>query len=153
MAHRSEQGNVLGFVLVGALLVATLLGGIYVVRHSAQQGGGTNVATTDESDNKATAPGDSADNAKNTDNNETQQSGTSGSTSSGDSLKDALDKQSSNQTTTQSSSTSSSSSSETTSSSAASLPQTGPADTFAMILGAVLLTGTGFAYAQSRRLI
>ena len=34
MAHRSEQGNILGFVLVGALLVALLLGGIYVVRNT-----------------------------------------------------------------------------------------------------------------------
>ena len=33
MAHRNEQGNVLAFVLVGAVLAALLVGGIFIVKN------------------------------------------------------------------------------------------------------------------------
>ena len=60
MARRSEQGNVLGFVLVGALLVALLLGGIYVARNSmgqlATNNGSSVPSATDGVSDKDTEP-------------------------------------------------------------------------------------------------
>ena len=36
MAHRSEKGSVIGFVLVGTALAAAFVGGVYMVRHSGE---------------------------------------------------------------------------------------------------------------------
>lgn len=135
MAHRSEQGNVLGFVLVGALLVALLLGGIYVVRHTMSGNSGSEVVNNDTS-----SPSTSDESEKSDD----------------QSLKDALKQQSSSNqqnsspSTTDSHSNSSSSSSSTH---ADTLPETGPSETTAAIVGATLLVGAGVSYSRSRRLI
>ena len=139
MAHRSEQGNVLGFVLVGALLVALLLGGIYVVRHTISGQGNANVANNEQSGTSTTADPDSAQ-------NETTTPDASGDAQSDQALKDALNQQSS-------SNEQQSSGNSNTSTQTPVLPETGPADTLAAMLGATLLVGVGFSYARSRRLI
>ena len=139
MAHRSEQGNVLGFVLVGALLVALLLGGIYVVRHTISGQGNANVANNEQSGTSTTADPDSAQ-------NETTTPDASGDAQSDQALKDALNQQSS-------SNEQQSSGNSNTSTQTPVLPETGPADTLAAMLGATLLVGAGFSYARSRRLI
>lgn len=145
MAHRSEQGNVLGFVLVGALLVALLLGGIFVVRHTiANQGDtGANVAS-----NEAEDPDSASDNTSETDKSSSE-STDKGASSSNQSLKDALDAQNSQNRGNSGTSANQASGSHD----ADTLPETGPADTAFAIVGATLLVGTGAAYAGSRRLI
>lgn len=160
MARRIEQGSILGFVLVGAVLVGLLVGGIYLVRHNTEsQTGGESVV----SDNKDTSSSSS-------DNKDTSgSSGSQDSSKSDDELKNALDEnrstgdgstssssqntQSSGSDSSSSASTSGSSEQQTSSTTSAQLPQTGPADTYVGILGATLLAGTGFAYARSRNLL
>ena len=64
MAHRSEQGNVLGFVLVGVLLAALLAGGIYAVRRGmlakVTDGATGTVATTENANKDSKTDGASA---------------------------------------------------------------------------------------------
>ena len=60
MARRSEQGNVLGYVLVGVLLVALLVGGVYFVRRAMNGDATANQPsqteqTTQASENKNTS--------------------------------------------------------------------------------------------------
>ena len=57
MAQRIQQGSILGFVLVGALLTALVIGGIFVVRHqlattnnNGQAPGSSQVATKNQSE-------------------------------------------------------------------------------------------------------
>ena len=142
MAHRSEQGNVLGFVLVGALLVASLLGGIYVVRHNIAGQAGTDVANNDQSETSTTTDPDKAQ-------NDTTAPDASGDGQSDQALEDALNEQSSSKGQQNSSNTGNSSPTSQTQA----LPETGPADTLAAMLGATLLVGASFSYARSRRLI
>ncbi len=141
MAHRSEQGNVLGFVLVGALLVVLLLGGIYVVRHAISGSGSNDIATKNQPEtNSSTA--DDPDNKTNS-----SESSSGSQAEPGDQAqKDSSDKNSSNN---QSSSTNPSGATGQT----GTLPQTGPADTLVSVVGAALLAGASLSYARSRRLI
>lgn len=147
MARVSGQGNVLGFVLVGALLVASLLGGIYVVRHVSDSGStvptstqeGTSSSTTKESDTDSTT------------------SQTAGQSGDDQDLKQALEAQSAAEKKAKepqaASNAANSDADRSTSSSATSLPATGPEEVVFPLLGATLLAGTILAYARSRRLI
>ena len=149
MARVIERGNVLGFVLVGALLVALLLGGIYVVRHISTTGSPAVPATT-ETD---TSTGTTKDEESASSNSTTQ-----GSQKANDDqdLKQALEAQSAAEKKAkdqQAASSSANSGSAQTSSSATSLPATGPEEALLPAFGAMLLAGTVFAYARSRRLI
>lgn len=150
MAHRSEQGNVLGFVLVGALLVALLLGGIYVVRQNAPGQAGTNVATNDTS-SQGGEHSNSDSNANNTDNTSSDES----KKSDEQSLKEALEKQSNQNKDASTTNTDNANKNSTKDNSAqtTTLPQTGPADAFIGMAGATLLAGAGVSYARSRRLL
>lgn len=135
MARRIEQGSVLGFVLVGAILVGLLVGGVYVVRHIQSVGNSTTAKPAVPSkDNQTTDSGSSAP-AK-------------PSTSGDDQLKAALNAQSSKNDTQ-----SSSSSADNTSSSASALPKTGPEQVVVPMLGAALLVASAVSYTRSRRLI
>jgi len=149
MAHRSEQGNVLGFVLVGALLVAVLLGGIFVVRH--------NIAN--QSDNGSSVASNEAEDSDTASNDSTDKSGSSSDVSDKDkntpaesnqSLKDTLDAQNS---ANRSGSSTDAANQGSTGHDADTLPETGPADTAFAVVGATLLVGAGVAYIGSRRLI
>lgn len=152
MARRSEQGNVLGFVLVGALLVALLLGGIYVVRHNVtKQDGGVNVASDEANDTEK-----QNNESKNDSNASSSGSTTEGSSTSGnggsdnDSLQNALNSQSSSQ---QNGSPAKDSSAGAASTATGKLPETGPADTAVSVAGATLLVGAAVSYARSRRVL
>jgi len=143
MARRIEQGSVLGFVLVGAVLAGLLAGGVYVVRHiQATDNTTTTKPATPSKDNKDIADSGSSAPAK-------------PSTSSDDKLKTALDSQSkgdakkSDTSSTSSSSTSNSDSA----SSATALPKTGPEQVVFSTLGAALLVASVVSYTRSRRLI
>lgn len=143
MARRIEQGSVLGFVLVGAVLVSLLAGGIYVVRHMQSSSDTTTTKpATPSKDDKDTADNGSSAPAK-------------PSTSSDDQLKAALDSQAKNDTkkTDTSSTGSSSTSASSSTSSASALPKTGPEQLVAPMLGAALLVASVVSYTRSRRLI
>lgn len=145
MARRIEQGSVLGFVLVGAVLVGLLAGGIYVVRHMQSTDSTTKPATPSKDDKKGTADSGSSAPAK-------------PSTSSDDQLKAALDSQSKDSSKKTDSSdaagtSSSPTSSSSSTSSASALPKTGPEQLVAPMLGAALLAASVVSYTRSRRLI
>lgn len=151
MARRSEQGNVLGFVLVGALLIALLLGGVWLVRNQLAKNNvqGT-VATTSQST------------ANNTSDSSTSTGSSDGT--GGNDLKDALaaqqtaeEKKAQEQKAAQDAeaakSASTSESSTTTATTSTTLPTTGPEEALLPLAGAASLAGVSLAYARSRRLI
>lgn len=144
MAQRIEQGSVLGFVLVGAVLLGLLAGGIYVVRHmQSTDNTATTKPATPSKDNKNTADNGSSAPAK-------------PSTSNEDQLKAALDAQSKSKEESKNSDTStsgSSTSANNSASSAAALPKTGPEQVVGSMLGAAFLVASVVSYTRSRRLI
>lgn len=146
MARRIEQGSVLGFVLVGAVLVGLLAGGIYVVRHMQSSSDTTTMKpATPNKDDKNTADSGSSAPAK-------------PSTSSDDQLKAALDSQAKDnskktETASNPDTSSSSTSGSSSTSSASALPKTGPEQLVAPMLGAALLVASVVSYTRSRRLI
>lgn len=160
MARRSEQGNVLGFVLVGALLVATLLGGIFVVRRiaSTQTGSGNEVSVT-----APVGSDSSTDKTSDTSTTTTDEATTQSEKEKEDkaALENALNSQNSSsqsttstaQTTTESTAQSSSTTGASTTGSTGSLPKTGPEDTALTIAGATLLSAVAISYVRSRHLI
>lgn len=142
MTQRIQQGSILGFVLVGALLTALVIGGIFVVRNQLAKNGtqnpGSSQVATDQSDQKNT--------------------GTSSNSSNSDSLKQALEQQRAEEKKAQeqkaaSEGQSSGTASNNTASTASNLPTTGPADTLWTVLGATALAGVSIAYVRSRALI
>ena len=154
MARRSEQGNVLGFVLVGALLVALLLGGIYVARNSmgqlATNNGSSAPDATDGVSDKDTEPANGAVN-KDTANDKTDEQR----------LKEALEAQSAAEKKAREQQAANNNSAGTTAkdgatsaaSSASHLPATGPEEVVVPAAGAMLLSGAALSYVRSRRLI
>ena len=135
MAHRSEQGSVLGFVLVGAVLAALLVGGIFVVKH---QLAGNQVATGDstiENQTDEPAAGDDSEGG-----------------ASDDELKQALEEQAGDQKNETSSDNSDADENKSSSDSTDNLPATGPEDGAISLAGAGLIVLTGVAYVRSRRL-
>jgi len=141
MARRIEQGSVLGFVLVGAVLVGLLAGSVYVVRR--MQATDTTTTTKPVTSNKDTADSGSSAPAK------------PSTLSDDDKLKAALDSQSKGDTKKPGTSRTSSSSANTSdsTSTAAALPKTGPEHVVFSTLGAALLVASVVSYTRSRRLI
>ena len=153
MARRSEQGNILGFVLVGALLVALLLGGIYVARNSmgqlATNNGSSVPSATDGVSDEDTEPANGAAN-KDTSSDKTDEQR----------LKETLEAQSAaekkareQQAANKSDAVTDKDGSTPAASSAGSLPATGPEEVVLPTLGAMLIAGTMLSYVRSRRLI
>lgn len=124
MTRRFETGNVVGFVLVGVLLTAMLVGGIWLARHPAESSSPETTPQTASKDKKT----DTSD--KKTTDEQLKQ------TLAQQAAKSAADKQSSSSTSTPSTT----------------LPTTGPADVFIETVGAMLLVGTFVAYVRSRSL-
>ena len=149
MAHRSEQGNILGFVLVGALLVALLLGGIYVVRNSMVQvaTGGDDTAgngATDTASDGSSAPARDTTNDESTDKSDEQR------------LKETLEAQSAAEQKAREQQAANQAASGTAAQEASDtshLPATGPEEAVLPVVGATLLAGAGLSYVRSRRLI
>ena len=160
MARRSEQGNVLGFVLVGAGLATLLVGGVWFARSQL-----TNNSNGDMASN-AEAP--STPETSSSDKKQPNQSEKAGS-SNGDKLKDALStQQAAEEKKAQEQRAAQEASSATKATAPAptgetlpanspavssTLPATGPGDVVIPIVGATSLVGVGLAYRQSRRLV
>lgn len=136
MVRRYEQGSVVGFVIIGILLTAALVTGVWLAHRPADS-----MQTASDSD----SGGNSTSEEKDT----TDTSGGNSATTD-EQLKNTLSQQASQSSTTQSSSSSTGSSGGTSSTSR--LPATGPADTLLEILGITLLTGMSVAYLRSRSL-
>lgn len=163
MAHRSEQGNVLGFVLVGAVLATLLVGGVWFVRNQmAASNNGDTVSTEDPSSTPE------AQSSTDKDKNQPNPPEKSGS-SNGDKLKDALATQqtaeekkaqeqraaqeASSKTKTNAPASASEPSPANAPAVSSTLPETGPGDVLVSVVGATSLVGVGLAYRQSRRLV
>lgn len=128
MVRANQGGSVLSFLIIGGVLVALLIGGVYFVRSQANES--VAQATTDQQ-KKSDMPEEAA--PTKTDNKD----------------KKAEDKK----TTETKPDTSKKEAPAPTPSPAArpaELPQTGPAETVAAMLGVSLLVGTATAYYRSR---
>lgn len=136
MVRRYEQGSVVGFVIIGILLTAALVAGVWLARRPTDL---TQTASNSDSESSSTSEQKDA-----------TTDSTGGNATTDEQLKDTLSQQSSQSSTSQSSSSTTSSSSSTSSSSA--LPATGPADVALEMLGATLLAGASVAYLRSRSL-
>lgn len=159
MARRSEQGNVLGFVLVGAVLATLLVGGVWFARNQLTNNSNGDMASNAEAPSTPEASSDKK---------QPNQSEKAGS-SNGDKLKDALstqqaaeEKKAQEQRAAQEASsatkaTAPASTGETLPANSpavsSTLPATGPGDVVIPIVGATSLVGVGLAYRQSRRLV
>lgn len=132
MTRRFEKGNVVGFVLIGVLLTALLVGGVWLARHpinsSSQVATDSNSTTTDKGTTN-TADSDT-DTTKATTDEELK-------AALAQQAKSAVDNNSSNNSTS-------------SSSTAANLPATGPADVLFEMIGATALVGVTVAYVRSR---
>jgi FtsZ-interacting cell division protein ZipA len=129
MTRRFETGNVVGFVLVGVLLTAMLVGGVWLARHPAGSSSSQTTSQTTSTDKTAD---------------------TANKTTTDEELKQTLAQQAAEAAEAKQNNSSSTSSS--TSTSSTKLPTTGPADTLIETVGAMLLVGTFVAYVRSRSL-
>lgn len=155
MARRSEQGNILGFVLVGALLLGLLIGGMYIVKSYNPSSDGIALTTNDDNNKSNSTQSKDTTSSKAKDDADKK--------ANDDKLKAALDAQSNKKepaapkaTEDSSGSTGKSESSHETSSATTDvnkLPATGPGEIVASLAGATLLVGSTVSYARSRRLI
>jgi hypothetical protein len=126
MARRIEKGSVVGFVLIGALLAAMLVGGVWLATHSldGSSGSSSDEVAVDEGGGQAAQEGDVESDA-----------------TTDEELKDTLSQQagqSSNNTQYPSTGVSTS------------LPVTGPEDALLQLGGAMLLVSMSVAYLRSR---
>ncbi|NCU38172.1 hypothetical protein EOL96_03925 [Candidatus Saccharibacteria bacterium] len=147
MSHRREQGNIVGYVLVGAFLAALVVGGIYVVRNYIAGTEGT-IASNEEA-----SPGEETPNKPET-NKDTNS----------DELKEALEQQAAEEQKAQEQQADKAEPAPTETPVAESdgaapnndtgnLPATGPEEVYTPLVGAMLMTATTVAYIRSRGLI
>lgn len=145
MTRRSEQGNVIVFVIVGVLLTAALVGSVFAVRHFQK---------TNSGDNGATPVTTTTDKAPQNEQGSTSTPSSSQPSSSDQALKDALAAQSQAEKDRQAAQQNNAPATTAQPATGAShLPQTGPESSLLSVLGVSLVAGTGFAYLRSRRLI
>jgi LPXTG-motif cell wall-anchored protein len=145
MKQYRSKGSILGFVLVGALLTALVIGGVfaakrYIARNQSNETTSTTVAQAPVKETqKSTASSDKTPATKSTD------------------LQKALEQQSAAEKKAQEQKAASEAASKTTSAPSTpaptSLPTTGPGDSLLTIVGATLLAAAGVAYRRSRALI
>lgn len=170
MNTKRSRGSVVGFVVVGVLLLALIAGGVYAVKRGVFNGTSEpQIAKNEEKTSKRT---------DDTSSKNAESSNSTTNQSNDQSLSEALKKQAADEkkakeqqsATSNNPSTSTGSSSQTNVGSSATpspqttpvagstdsskLPHTGPAeDAVVAALGAALLLGTGIAYTRSRALI
>ena len=128
MVKANEGGSVLSFVVIGAILVLLLVGGTYFVRQKLSVNAETASQTPDTSKS-----------------NPSDQTNTSKEPTKKD--EPAKTPESPKPTPAQPSTPPQT----TASTPPAALPQTGPAETFSIVVGVALLTATFTAYVRSRR--
>jgi len=134
MTRLYERGSVVGFVLVGILLTAALVGGVWFARHPAGSSADTG------SDSSATS--------SDTDSSEGKDITSTTEVTTDEELKETLAEQAAQSSDQESDSSGTSSTSTTAESSK--LPATGPADTLFQMVGAAMLSGVTIAYVRSR---
>jgi hypothetical protein len=127
MAQRMQQGNIVGYVLVGALLLGLIVGGIFVVK---------NYTTKDTVKSDSTA-----------------EVASSRTPSTDDDLQRALEEQAATQKKQDESAGATQQVAVTQVPSTSALPTTGPEELVMPLLGVALLTSTSVAYIRSRLLI
>ena len=158
MSHRKEQGNILGYVLVGVLLAALVIGGIFVVRRylpssdttgTSSSSDGTPTATTDA----PTKPSTETD--KNSEELKAALAQQAAEEKKAQEQKAANESKPATTTTTGTTtgSTSAATASVATGTDANKLPATGPEDTALSMVGITLVTALAVAYVRSRALI
>lgn len=170
---RQQGGWIVGFVVVGIVLVLALLGGMYFLKHMSGSGNSvadkTNQAiedtkktvtgpvkqkadqnsqsdTTKKQDEAKSSETDSSASADN-ENTATDSTDTATKQSEANNTSAATDSTASNSQDAQSTSVTTE---EKDNSSAANLPQTGPESTLLSLLAATLLTFAGASYLRSR---
>ena len=153
MSHRKEQGNILGYVLVGVVLAALVIGGIFVVRRYLPSSDTTNAPT--QSDSTPTATTD-APTRPSTDENSDELKAALAQQAAEE--KKAQEQKAANEskpatTSTTTASLTATTSASTTGTNAAALPATGPEDTLLSMAGVTLMTALVVAYVRSRALI
>lgn len=164
MAHRKEQGNVLGFVLVGVLLAALVVGGIFVARNmiakDSQTPTDTQVASNDKQ--KTTDDKKSTNTTTPSENKDTNNDLQAALKAQADAEKKAKDQQAANSqtqqqntqstttTTPQSQTQTTTNTTTTQTTTSAHLPQTGPEDAIVPMVGAMTLVGAVMAYRRSQ---
>lgn len=152
MIQHKQRGSVLGYVLVGTLLVALLLGGIFVVRNNMAQLDGSKVTKeVRNTDTTKTQAGSDSD---------TQTASTDVATNATDETSDDIaeavkkqaeeEKKAKEQNAAVTAQTSTQSVVTTTDSASTTLPTTGPGDAINSIVSVSLLVGAVVAYARSR---
>ncbi|HMI08869.1 MAG TPA: hypothetical protein VK497_00525 [Candidatus Saccharimonadales bacterium] len=129
MVKANEGGSVLSFVVIGAILVLLLVGGTYFVRQKLFVSANSNGQTPDTSQPK---PSDQTDTSK-------EPTKKDEPAKTPDASQPAQPAQPS------------SPQQNTASTPPAALPQTGPAETLSVAIGAAFLTATSIAYLRSRR--
>jgi len=139
MTRRYERGSVVGFVLVGILLTAVLVGGVWFARHPA----GSSTDTT--SDSKTADTNKTASDDRDT---TSSTSSTTATATTDEQLKETLAKQAAEAARQKAASSAASAPSVATTSTK--LPTTGPADTLLEMLGVAMLSGVTVAYIRSR---
>lgn len=157
MSHRKEQGNILGYVLVGVVLAALVIGGIFVVRRYLPTSSSTETTSSTE-DSNVSDSGDapSVSEAESTDTNQNSEelkmalAQQAAEEKKAQELKAAEEKKAQEQ---KAANEASSRAAANTATNASNLPATGPEDTVISVAGVTLVTALAVAYIRSRTLI
>lgn len=155
MQRTNQTGSVLGFVVVGVILAALLIGGVYIVRQYGENP--TNEETT--SNPQPRKPENPTNEQRPQDTTSDNRSSNQSSQSSKDDSETKSDRESSSEpqvsenTTRQDSTTSSRQEMPTTGGDTGQLPQTGPIDDGLQVLGGATLIAAIVAYVRSRRVL
>jgi cytoskeletal protein RodZ len=134
---RSQGGWVVNFVVVGAVLVLGLLAGLYYLKSREAARDTSSVARDTSQSDQASKDKAGSDDAAWDEGEKSKDSSTDTSTDDSESRADTQDE---SQTTDSSDESDS-----------VELPQSGPSDVAAQLVGATMLTGAAVAYTQSRR--
>ena len=165
MRQREQGVSMVGFLAPVVILAVLLVGGVYAVRHSSWFNFGATNSDTSSQPEKSSS--DTKKSTKSSPNSTEKRSSTSGDTStksqsessdsssnsSSSEKQDSASNDSTSQSTPQQTKSSDDTSSQpaTNSTADSNLPHTGPADTAASLLGAILLAGAVSTYIISRR--
>lgn len=167
MTRMGEKGSVVSFILVGGLLAALVVGGLYVLKERSFFGIGEQGETVVSDNNDQATEGDKQDSQDDSEPSSGDTSSGQDSASTDNSASDEGDATSSagddsdsepseqadiEDSTVVASSNDDSSSTDSSSTAASELPETGPADALLVLLGPAVLVGAFLAYRRSYQL-
>lgn len=150
MSHRKEQGNILGYVLVGVLLAALVVGGIFVVRRYLPSTDTTE--TSSSSDGTPTANNDAPAKPSNESDKNSEELKAALAQQAAEEKK-AQEQKAANESKPATIPTAGTNSTTSTGAGTDELPATGPEDTILSAVGVTLVTALAVAYVRSRTLI